>query len=109
MIDLSKMSLAEVRALQEQLVQEVKKREQEEIAQARAQIEAIAKSVGLPLKDLLKDNKEDRTKMANVRAKGAVQYRHPANTALQWSGRGRKPQWVKEWLTAGNSLDALRV
>jgi DNA-binding protein H-NS len=109
MIDLSKMSLAEVRALQEQLAQEVKKREQEEIAQARAQIEAIAKSVGLPLKDLLKDNKEDRTKMANVRTKGAVQYRHPANTALQWSGRGRKPQWVKEWLIAGNSLDALRV
>lgn len=111
-MDLSKLSLEEMRALREQLVQEMKRREQEEITKARDQIIAIAHSVGLPLKDLL----SQKPRTANLPAAGkvagrkvAVRYRHPDNSSLQWTGRGRQPQWIKDWLTSGQDLDALRV
>ena len=63
---------------------------------------ARLQKLGVPLKDILG---------AQVRAKStkaATHYRHPDNTELHWSGRGRKPGWVKQWIEAGQPLDALR-
>jgi DNA-binding protein H-NS len=53
MMDLSNMSLGDLRNLQEQIKQEMKQREQQEVQKAREQIMAIAQSVGVPLKDLI--------------------------------------------------------
>jgi len=39
----------------------------------------------------------------------AVRFRHPDNETQQWTGRGRQPKWVKEWVEGGKSLDKLRV
>jgi DNA-binding protein H-NS len=82
----------------------MKKREQEEVQKAREQIQAIAQRVGLPLKDLIAANTRG-SKSGSV----AVRYRHPDNQAQQWTGRGRQPKWVKEWVEGGKSLDKLRV
>jgi DNA-binding protein H-NS len=38
-----------------------------------------------------------------------ARFRHPANKSLRWSGRGRQPKWVKDWVASGQSLDALRI
>ena len=103
-MNLSGLSISELRALQDQVKQEIKKREHEDVAKAREQILAIAQSVGLPLKDLLGGHV--RVKKAGT---VAVRYRHPSDTSLQWTGRGRQPKWVKEWVEGGKSLDALRV
>ncbi|MFC6522044.1 H-NS family nucleoid-associated regulatory protein [Undibacterium arcticum] len=65
---------------------------------------AIAQSVGLPLKDLLGGNLRAK-KVGTV----AVRYRHPSDASLQWTGRGRHPVWVRDWVASGKSLDALRV
>ncbi len=103
-MDLSKLSVADLRALQEQVAHALKEREQQERAQARAQILAIAQSAGIPLKELMATSSL-RPKTGAV----AVRYRHPKNTSLQWTGRGRQPKWVQEWVASGQSLDALRV
>jgi DNA-binding protein H-NS len=102
-MDLSKMSLTELRALKEQVDLEMKKREYEEVAKAREQIIAIAQSVGIPLKELIAS--QARTKAG----RSGMYYRHPSNTDLHWSGRGRQPKWVKEWIASGQSLEALRA
>jgi DNA-binding protein H-NS len=65
---------------------------------------AIAQSVGMPLKDLLAASGRSG-KGGSV----AVRYRHPDNASQQWTGRGRQPKWVKEWVDSGKSLDKLRV
>lgn len=31
-------------------------------------------------------------------------YQHPENPELYWSGRGRKPSWVEEWLANDKTL-----
>ncbi len=36
-------------------------------------------------------------------------YRHPANPALTWSGRGRQPAWFKEAIDAGTIRDDLLI
>ena len=36
-------------------------------------------------------------------------YRHPYLPDLTWSGRGRRPRWVDEWLNAGGRLSQLRT
>ena len=102
-MNLSNLSLAELNNLQEELKQEIKKRQSQDFAKAKEQILAIAQSVGIPLKELMGTNL--RVKSAPV----AVRFRHPDNASLQWAGRGRQPGWVKEWQAAGKSLDLLRV
>lgn len=36
-------------------------------------------------------------------------YVHPDDPELCWSGRGKKPKWVENWLAAGNTLDDLKT
>lgn len=107
-MDLSNMSLGDLRNLQEQIKQEMKKREHQEVQKAREQILAIAQSVGVPLKDLISTSSRGGAKTANP-GSVAVRYRNPENASQQWTGRGRQPKWVKEWVEGGNSLDKLRV
>ena len=102
-MDLSNMSVGDLRNLQDQIKQEMKKREHQEMAVAREQIQAIAQRVGVPLKELI--GGAIRAKTGTV----AVRYRHPDNAAQQWTGRGRQPKWVKEWVDGGKSIDKLRV
>jgi DNA-binding protein H-NS len=106
MMDLSNMSAAELRNLQEQIKQQLKLRESQELAKAREQIQAIAQSVGVPLKDLIGSGAVARSSKGST---VAPRYRNPSDGAQQWSGRGRKPQWVKDWLASGKAIDLLRV
>lgn len=102
-MNLSDLSLGELQSLQNKISQEIKKRQKEKIAKAREQIMSIALDAGLPLKDLMS---------APARGKGmkvAVRYRHPDDAALQWTGRGHQPRWVRDWIASGKPLDALRV
>ncbi|MGH8854858.1 MAG: H-NS family nucleoid-associated regulatory protein [Telluria sp.] len=105
-MDLTNMSVGDMRNLQEQIKLEMKKREAQEVQKAREQILAIAQSVGVPIKELLATGGRSSSTKGNT---VAVRYRHPDNAQQQWTGRGRQPKWVKEWVEAGKSLDKLRV
>jgi DNA-binding protein H-NS len=102
-MDLSKLSVADLRALQDQVSKQLKVAAQQDLAKAREEIQAIAQRAGISLQELVRGGA--RAKSGKV----AVQYRNPANAEQQWTGRGRQPKWVKEWLDAGKSLDTLRV
>jgi DNA-binding protein H-NS len=34
-------------------------------------------------------------------ARWQPRYRHPDDASQQWTGRGRQPKWVKEWVDGG--------
>jgi DNA-binding protein H-NS len=108
-MDLSNLSLGDLRNLQEQIKQEMKKREVQEVQKAREQILAIAQSVGMPLKDLISASGRGGKSSGASTGSVAVRYRNPDNASQQWTGRGRQPKWVKEWVEGGKSLDKLRV
>lgn len=102
-MDFSNSSISDLCKLQERVTQELKMRKKQELAGAREQILAIANTVGMSVKDLLS---------SGIRAKAgtvAVQFRNPDDASQQWTGRGRQPNWIKEWIESGKSLDQLRV
>lgn len=102
-MDLSNLSLGELRTLQEDIKKQMKKREQDDLVKAREQILAIAQSVGVSVKELVGTGL--RAKTGTV----AVRYRNPNDASQQWTGRGRQPKWVKEWTDSGKAMDLLRV
>ncbi|NKI67896.1 H-NS histone family protein [Collimonas pratensis] len=106
-MDLSGLTVVELRALQEQVKQALKDREHQELAKAREQILAIAQNAGISLQDLL--GAQSRGKNIAPKTKVAVRYRHPSDALLQWTGRGRQPKWVQDWVASGQSLDTIRV
>lgn len=107
MIDLSSYSLADLRKLKEQVADEMRTRQAQEVDKARAQIEEIARNVGVPLSELL-----GKGMKAAAKGKGgtvAVRYQHPDDAEKRWSGRGRQPQWVKDWIESNKPLADLDV
>lgn len=42
-------------------------------------------------------------------ARARVMYRHPKHETLEWSGRGKQPMWVANWINDGGELEELRV
>lgn len=106
-MDLSGLNISELRELQDQVKQALKDREYQEQAKAREQILAIAQSAGISLQDLL--GAQSRSKNPAVKSKVAVRYRSPSDALLQWTGRGRQPKWVQDWVASGRSLDEIRI
>jgi len=104
-MNLSNLSSPELRKLQEEIKRELKQREGMDKQKAREQIYAIAQQSGVPLKELLAGFPGTRNKGGKVEAR----YRNPANTSEQWTGRGRQPKWVKDWVDSGKSIDGLRI
>ncbi len=106
-MDVSGLSVAELRVLQDEITQTLKNREQQELTKAREQILVIAQNAGISLQDLL--GVGSRRQSLAPKVKVAVCYRHPSDASLQWTGRGRQPKWVQEWVASGQSLDAIRL
>lgn len=102
-MDLSKLSMAELKDLLEKAKHEEKSRAKSEVEAARNEIYAIAQRLNMPLKDLI------GTGIRKTTGKVAVQYRNPANATEEWTGRGRQPKWVKELLASGKDLQTAKV
>ncbi len=101
--NLEALSLMELRQLQKDLAKAISTYEDRHKAEARAKLEAIAKEMGYSLADLI------GAEVKATRAPAVAKYRHPENTALTWSGRGRKPQWFADHINAGKDPSALAV
>lgn len=105
-MDLSTLSVAQLRDLQQQIPAELKKREAQEKVNILNEVRAFAKARGYAIEELL--TKETKGKLPSGN-KVRVKYRHPENAALEWTGRGRKPKWVEAWVANGGNLDNLLV
>lgn len=79
---------------------ELQKREAKERAEARKKIREIAEAHGIDLAKMVPNQNQKRQE---------VRYRNPNDQFATWSGVGRKPKWVVEWLAAGNALADLEI
>jgi len=105
-MDLSTLSVAQLRDLQQQIPAEIKRREAQEKVNILNEVRAFAKARGYAIEDLL--GKEVKVKTPSG-SKVKVKYRHPQNPELEWTGRGRKPKWVEAWVAGGANLENLLV
>lgn len=76
---------------------ELQKRDAKAKADAKRQILELAGTHGIDLSEL------------SGAAGGEAKYRNPNNPFEAWSGRGRKPKWVAEYLDGGGNLEDLVI
>lgn len=102
-MDISNLSIAELKRLLVQIPKEIERRQKEEKSKVLKEIESIAAERGFALDELIGERPKKE------RAPVAVKYRHPSNPDLNWTGRGRQPKWVVEFLQKGGNLSQLQV
>lgn len=101
-MELSGMSLKELRDLNQECEAQLRKRGKKDREQAVEQIYSIAHSLGMTLSNLLNGAKIARKPSATP----SKQYRDPANPDNRWVGKGPRPKWLKQALTDGKSLES---
>jgi DNA-binding protein H-NS len=102
--DLSTLSVKELEELRAELDQAIEVQRATEAKRIGDEIKAKAEAAGLDVKDVLAALGKTK-KRSSVKAK----YQHPTNMKLTWSGRGKKPKWLKELVEQGKSLDSLLI
>ena len=103
-IDLDSMSLADLKQLQKQVARAIEEFSEREKAKALAALEARAREMGFSLAELTGGTRRGPKKGA-----GVPKYRNPDNSAMTWTGKGRRPDWVRAALDAGKSLEDLAI
>lgn len=106
-IDLSSYNLGELKGLQHDIDNEIKSRQQGDLAKARQQILAIAQAAGVTVEELLATGAKKSTKGKGQKVQ--AQYQNPADKAQTWTGRGRQPKWIAEGIAGGKQLADFRI
>lgn len=107
-IDLSKLSIEELQDLARDVEHEIAARREAEKERVLAQMRELAESIGMTLEDLLRQQRKRGSAAGGGDSTGmAAKYRHPENPGLTWAGRGKRPQWVTDWLSSGRTLQEL--
>lgn len=101
-LDFDKMSLKEMRDLRAKLERAINSYEDRKRREALAAVEDAARQHGFNLAELTG---------AKTRRAGTVapKYANPDDPTVTWTGRGRKPRWITEYLAKGKSLEDLAI
>jgi len=117
---LHKMSFEKLNILRSEMDRLIQGHRNQVIRETRKNLMDLAESLGLPAADLIDkvasrihpqgDGASGEPTPRATRGPVKVKYRHPDNPLVAtWTGRGRKPRWVVEWLEKNNdkTLDDL--
>lgn len=107
-MDISSLSVAELRDLLNRIPAEIKRREREEKANLLKELSKLATERGFSLDELLQ-GAEAKVSKASKGSSVAPKYRSPNNAAVTWTGRGRQPIWVRDALASGMTLEQLAI
>lgn len=99
-MDLSEFSVPELEELRKDIDITIEQKKKEAKQNLLKEFADRANELGINIDDLLKSSvfKSDKKKVS-------PKYKNPNNSDETWSGRGRKPKWVINYLDAGNSLE----
>ncbi|WML91334.1 H-NS histone family protein [Thiothrix lacustris] len=97
-VDISNLSVAELEKLKGSIDSAIANRRDGELLNLRQAIDDMIEEAGFTLDEVLQVR---TTKKRAVKAK----YSNPNNPEETWSGRGRKPVWVQEWVAAQHDLN----
>jgi ParB/RepB/Spo0J family partition protein len=67
-------------------------------------VEAVRAEIFPPAPQVLANDKAEACSTP-----ATVRYRNPSDPCQAWTGRGRQPKWVSDWIASGKSLDGLEV
>ena len=103
-MDVTQYSNQELNQLKKDIDKELNKRRRQDLKEAQKELKSVAEKYGVALSDLVPGGGSGKSGSASK-----VRFRHPEDPSKGWSGRGRRPNWVKEWEEKGGRIDDLRV
>ncbi|MBV8660448.1 MAG: H-NS histone family protein [Burkholderiales bacterium] len=106
-IDLTQLDLKELMDLQKQVEQELPRRAAAEKLRVLDDLKKLAIQHGFDLQELLGVIAKPGQKKRGSTGPVAAKYR--SKDGKEWSGRGRKPQWVNDHLAGGGAIEDLAV
>lgn len=104
-IDIEKMTRDELEQLKKDIDKQIAARAAEEKKIALKKAEEAAAAYGFSLSEL---TGSDSKRRGRQQASGPAKFVNPANPSQTWSGRGRRPAWIKE-LDSDGRLEEARV
>lgn len=106
-MNLENMSIEQLQLLQDQINRELKMRRVRDKKAVLSKIKAMAAASGYSLEELV----GSQAGVETVKPTRAVapKYRHPQNSELTWTGRGKQPKWVAEHMAGGKKLSDLLI
>ncbi len=123
--DISALSLSELQRLRTRVEAELKRRAETSRKDLLKKVQKLASEHGMSLEELLDGEAPKAAAKPAPRAaastgkrrtagpkKGstvAPKYRHPEDSSLTWTGRGRQPLWVGSFIENGGTLESLLI
>ncbi len=105
-VSLDGLSVADLTALQAQIVEQIKTKHDESRQDVKNKILALLASSGFSFSDIFPSASSQKLTASVPKQKVKVKYSDGQNT---WTGRGRMPLWVKSFVEAGGELTSLDV
>lgn len=102
-VNIDKFTHKELLELQQEIAVAIGRRRNEELAELKRKMAALAGESGFEIEELL------GSKRGGKRGPVAVKYRNPKDATQTWTGRGRKPNWIVEALKKGQKMDSFAV
>ncbi len=101
-INLSNLNVQELKELQREISRMIKVKLVEEKNAVLKQMKELAEKSGFSFNELLNDKAVKRQTVA-------PKYRNPKNPMQTWSGRGKKPKWVQEYIDNEGKIEDLLI
>ncbi|MCZ4354717.1 MULTISPECIES: H-NS histone family protein [Roseobacteraceae] len=105
-MDLSEMTYAQLAEHQKEVESAMRNLEKTRRAEAKKAVRATARDHGFTVEDLFGGQGSAK----GIGSTTPPKYRNPDNPAETWTGKGRKPQWLKAALEKnGGDLSAYEI
>lgn len=98
--NLEKMSYAELLALQTKTQELIAQQREQALIDVVAQVRELAEKNGIEISDIVAKLGGNglAEKTTKTRKKVQPKYRHPTDPDIKWSGQGRHPTWVLDYI-----------
>ena len=112
--DIKTMTRKELEKLKGQIEKQLEKLEVQDKKAAREAAEKAAKAHGFSLNELTEGKPAPKTRAKRGTAKSAKsvnppKYRNPANPSQTWTGKGRRPEWIKAAQEKGTDIETMAI
>lgn len=102
------LELPYLQELQSVIISEIAERRKHAVRDAAIELQKVAARFGMTVEQIMAKGAPKAKKV--VQNKAPQKYRHPENAELQWTGRGQRPKWIKEWLaTHDNDTSGIEI
>jgi DNA-binding protein H-NS len=108
--DLEGMPLEELVVLQEELGKMITKKQKEKKKEIKSQMNELAKIAGYDsVEAFIGSQSSKRTPRKDKGVKSPSMYQNPVDPEKTWSGKGRAPDWMKDYEKQGGKREKLKI